>query len=91
MSKTLKVAVIGVGGIARVHMPGWAASEHAEVVAGCDINEAVLQRWGEEHNVEKLTTDAAELFGDPDIDVWKLASTCCARNRWRQPRPISGI
>ena len=40
---TLKVAVIGVGGIARTHMPGWAASEHAEVVAGSDINEQSLQ------------------------------------------------
>ena len=36
---TLKVGVIGVGGIARSHMPGWAASEHAEVVAGSDISE----------------------------------------------------
>ena len=33
---TLKVGVIGVGGIARTHMPGWAASENAEVVAGSD-------------------------------------------------------
>ena len=37
MAKTLKVAMIGVGGIARTHMPGWAASEHAEVVAGADM------------------------------------------------------
>ena len=44
MSKVLKVAVIGVGGIAKVHMPGWAASEHTEVVAGCDIDEVVLER-----------------------------------------------
>jgi len=48
MSEMLKVGVVGVGGIARIHMPGWAASEHAEVIAGCDINEAVLQQWGEQ-------------------------------------------
>lgn len=87
MSKTLKVAVIGVGGIARVHMPGWAASEHAEVVAGCDINEAVLQRWGEEHNVERLTTDAAELFGDPDIDVIDV----CTPNNYHAPLSIGAL
>ena len=34
---TLKVGVIGVGGIARTHMPGWEASPHAEVVAGADL------------------------------------------------------
>ena len=34
----LKVAVIGVGGIAHTHMPGWKASPDAEVVAGADIS-----------------------------------------------------
>lgn len=69
MSTTLKVGVIGVGGIARTHMPGWAASEHAEVVAGSDINGAVLQDWGKLHGVAKLATDPADLFRDPDIDI----------------------
>ena len=39
MSKLLKVGVIGVGGIAKTHMPGWTASGHSEVVAGSDIDE----------------------------------------------------
>ncbi len=69
MSKTLNVAVIGVGGIAKVHMPGWEASEHAQVVAGCDINEAILETWGQTHGITRLTTDPTELFSDPDIDV----------------------
>ena len=43
MDRILKVGVIGVGGIARSHMPGWAASPHAEVVAGCDLDEDVLK------------------------------------------------
>ena len=43
---TLKVGVIGVGGIARTHMPGWAASPHAEVIAGADLAPAALERWG---------------------------------------------
>ena len=37
MSKILKVAIIGVGGISNTHIPGWNASENAEIVAGCDI------------------------------------------------------
>ncbi len=37
MTKKLKVGVIGLGGIANTHMPGWKASTHAEVVAGSDI------------------------------------------------------
>jgi predicted dehydrogenase len=66
---TLKVGVIGVGGIARTHMPGWAASEHAEVIAGSDIVDDVLQKWGKEYGVTRLTTRAEDLFADPDIDI----------------------
>ena len=36
--KNLRVGVIGVGGIARTHMPGWKQSQHTEVVAASDIN-----------------------------------------------------
>ena len=30
MSKTLKIGIIGIGGIAATHIPGWNASPHAE-------------------------------------------------------------
>ena len=61
MSK-LRVGVVGVGGIARTHMPGWAASEHAEVVAGSDVSQEALNRWGQEHDVKKLHTDPEALL-----------------------------
>ena len=32
MSK-IKVGIIGVGGIAKLHVPGWHLSEHAELIA----------------------------------------------------------
>ena len=38
----LKVGIIGVGGIARTHIPGWQASPEAELVAGSDLGEEVL-------------------------------------------------
>ena len=44
----LKVGIVGVGGIARTHVPGWLASDHAELVAGSDIGEEVLKAWGEQ-------------------------------------------
>lgn len=69
MTKTLKVGVIGVGGIAKTHMPGWNASEHAEVVAGSDVVESMLQSWGATYGVKKLSTNAAEIINDPDIDI----------------------
>lgn len=66
---TLKVGVIGVGGIAKTHMPGWAASDIAEVVAGSDVVEPVLAEWGKTHGVTHLATDPAEIFKNPDIDI----------------------
>ena len=75
MSKILKVAIIGVGGISNTHIPGWNASENAEIVAGCDIREDVLNNWGKEHKVTKLTTDPSELFSDPDIDIIDVSAT----------------
>ena len=47
MTNSLNVGVIGVGGIAQTHMPGWAASEHAAVIAGCDLNPDALAAWGQ--------------------------------------------
>ena len=35
----VKVGIIGVGGIAGTHVPGWLASEHAELIGGSDISE----------------------------------------------------
>lgn len=66
---TLKVAVVGTGGISNSHIPGWQASEHAELVAGCDLNEQGLQAWGKKHGVTRLHTDVAEIFKDSDVDI----------------------
>jgi predicted dehydrogenase len=69
MSKTLKVGVIGVGGIAKTHMPGWVASEDAEVVAGSDVIGPVLETWATAWGVKKISTNAAEIINDPDLDI----------------------
>ena len=83
----LKVGLVGVGGISRTHMPGWAASEEAEVVAGSDISGEALEQWGALHNVTKLTTNAAELFSDPDIDIIDL----CVPNMYHAPLAIAAL
>ena len=84
---TLKVGLVGVGGISRTHMPGWAASEEAEVVAGSDISSQALEQWGALHNVRRLTTNADELFSDPDIDIIDL----CVPNMYHAPLAIAAL
>jgi predicted dehydrogenase len=83
----LKVAVIGVGGIARTHMPGWEASAHAEVVAGSDISEAALEKWGGAYGITRLVTDPAELFDDPQIDIIDV----CTPNNYHAPLSIAAL
>jgi predicted dehydrogenase len=83
----LKVGIIGVGGIAKTHMPGWAASEHAEVIAGSDISEPFLQSWGQEFGVSKLSTKAEDLLKDPEIDIIDIHAQQLSRRqspRWKQ-------
>ena len=87
MAKTLKVGVIGVGGIARTHMPGWAASEQAEVIAGADLNAAGLDEWGRLHGVTKLSTNPADLINDPDIDIVDI----CTPNMYHASQAIAAL
>ncbi|MAS35791.1 MAG: oxidoreductase [Anaerolineaceae bacterium] len=84
---TLKVGIIGVGGIVRAHMPGWAASDLAEVVAGSDINEATLQKWGRDHGVQKLYSQAEDIINDPGIDIIDV----CTPNRYHAPLTIAAL
>ena len=87
MSKKLKVAVIGVGGIAKTHMPGWAASPDAEVVAGADVAANALQEWGKTNGVTRLFADPYDAIHDPEIDVIDI----CVPNMFHAPLAIAAL
>ena len=87
MAKTMKVGIIGVGGIARTHIPGWQVSEHTELVAGADIRKDVLKAWGRQYDVQKLYADPKELFGDPDIDIVDI----CTPNMYHAPLAVGAF
>ncbi len=86
MSK-LKVGIIGVGGIAGSHIPGWNASEDADLVAGADLAENVLKGWGERHEITKLYSDPTDLLKDPDIDIIDV----CTPNNYHAPLAIAAL
>ena len=87
MSKKLKVGIIGVGGIAGSHIPGWAASEHAELVAGSDVNPEVLKNWGAKQGITKLVAKPEDLINDPDIDIIDV----CTPNNYHAPLSIAAL
>ncbi len=87
MTKKLKVAVVGVGGIAATHMPGWQASEHAEVVAGVDLFQAPLEAWGKRNNVTQLYSDVKDVLADKEIDIIDV----CVPNMMHAPISIAAL
>lgn len=87
MAKTLKVGVIGVGGIARTHYPGWITSPHTEMVAFSDNVPETLQKAGKEHGITRLYDNAADMFADDDIDIIDV----CTPNMYHAPLSIQGL
>lgn len=79
----LKVAIIGVGGIAGYHYKGYQALGNVEVYALCDINEAQLNKRGHEWGITRLYTDVNEMLRElPEIDAvsvctWNNAHAAC--------------
>lgn len=83
----LKVGVIGVGGIAATHMPGWATSPYTTVVAGADPNPEALALWGKRWEVERLYTDSLAIIEDPDIDIIDI----CTPSMFHAPLTIAAL
>ncbi|MBO4406541.1 MAG: Gfo/Idh/MocA family oxidoreductase [Clostridia bacterium] len=75
----LKMAVVGVGGIAQCHIAGYKNNPLTELYAFCDINEERLRSQGKLHGVERLYTDVNDMLAAlPEIDAvsvctWNVA------------------
>ena len=87
MAKQLKVGMLGLGGIAHTHVPGWAASPYAELVAGSDVNPAVFPNWKEKYGVSRFYTDPMELIKDPELDIIDI----CTPNMFHSPLAIAAL
>jgi predicted dehydrogenase len=87
MSKKLKVGIIGLGGIAHTHVPGWKASSDAELVAGSDVNTAVFDSWREKYGVTRFYEKPADLINDPDIDIIDI----CSPNMYHAEQAIAAM
>jgi predicted dehydrogenase len=83
----LKVGVIGVGGIARTHFPGWAESPNTEVVALSDVVGETLRTVGEAQGVSKLYEKPEDLIADPEIDIVDI----CTPNNYHAPLAIAAL
>ena len=87
MAKTLKVGVIGVGGIAKTHFPGWQASPLAEMAAFTDVRPDVLKRVAKEQGVKKTYDKIEDLLADKDIDIIDV----CTPNMFHTPLSVAAL
>src|SRR5438270_11593010 len=72
MPKTLKVGIVGCGGIAnRKHLPCLSRLDTVEIVAFCDIIEERAQKAAKEYGDKKslVSLDYRDLLKDRSIDV----------------------
>ncbi|HEX4141014.1 MAG TPA: Gfo/Idh/MocA family oxidoreductase [Candidatus Methylacidiphilales bacterium] len=89
MSKTLKVGIIGSGGIARgAHLkPGWLAVPDAKIVAVCDVHEPTAHKLAEDFNVPHVFTDFEDLLKLDEIDCVDI----CTPNKVHTPAVVGAL
>jgi len=86
--KVIKVGVVGAGGIARAaHMPGYLATEGAEVVAVCDINEEAAKRFAKEYDIKNIFTKYKDLVEMDELD----AISVCTPNNFHSGPTVAAL
>ncbi len=69
MTKKLKIGIIGLGAIGKVHADSYAANAaDAEIAAVCDVSEAALNEVAAKHNVKNKFSDYRKLLAS-DVDA----------------------
>ncbi len=87
--KTLKVGVIGVGGISHLHLGAYQKNEQAELVAIADISEANLASVGEQYDIPEAGrfTDYKKMVKMKGLD----AVSICTPNWLHAPVAIAAL
>jgi predicted dehydrogenase len=85
--RPIRIGMIGVGQIGKLHLHHYAQIPGAQIVAAADINETELQRVAQEHNIPFTTTDFRKLLERDDID----AVDVCLHNNLHAPVTIAAL
>lgn len=89
MSKKIKLAFIGSGGIARgAHLPAIQhIKDHVEVVAVADVNEQTAKEVAEQFEVPKYYTDHKSMLSEVDLDAVDI----CTPNLYHKQPAIDAL
>jgi predicted dehydrogenase len=86
-AKTLKVGMIGAGGIGRVHMETFAKTEGAEIVAVTDVNREAAEKAAKDYGIARVHDSAEKLIEDPDLDAVIIG----VPNKWHAPLAVKAL
>jgi len=76
MAKSLKVGIIGAGGISRVHIEGYQMCPNVEILAICDIDGRRARQQAEKYGIAHWFDSAEKVLGMKEIE----AVTVCTPN-----------
>ena len=69
-SNRIRIAIIGAGAVSDYHhVPGINIDPRAELVAACDMSEALLEQRKSDWGIEKVTTDFNQIFTQADNHI----------------------
>jgi predicted dehydrogenase len=71
--KTIKVGVIGAGGIGKLHLSEYAKQDEVKVQAVADVNAEVAKQAAEKYDIPNVYTDYHDLLSEPDIQAVTVA------------------
>jgi predicted dehydrogenase len=86
MADKVKIGVIGVGQIAKMHLDRY-QDLPAEIVAACDVNEAELARVAQTYGIPRTFTDFRALLAQDDL----VAVDVCLHNNLHAPVTIAAL
>lgn len=86
--KTIRVGIIGSGGIARgAHIPSYQKVAGVEVVAACDVSEAAARQAAQEFKIPRIYTDYRKMLREEKLDVVSV----CTPNAFHMAPAIAAL
>lgn len=86
-TKTIKIGIIGVGQIGKMHIEQYKTIPGAELIAVCDLNEAEAKRVAEQYQIPHVYADFRSLLERDDLD----AVDVCLHNNFHAPVTIAAL
>jgi predicted dehydrogenase len=72
--RKVKVGVVGLGIMGKVHTRAYKSHTNAEVVAVCDIDEDRAKSFAKEFSIARVYTDFREMAEDPELEAVSVAT-----------------